>query len=153
MNFVKKNHLKNLIILKYLWYFISGVHCWTDAWSRKSLAQRLFHLQFVQQTRGFLQPLWKRRRNFLQSLLWKKFWTQRIWIWDWCWMSTNDLKNFFPIFFDFKNFSPSLMHKSSECKTQEYPHYKCMNFVEFLRKEISSLTYYILKYKSPLRIW
>ena len=34
----------------------------------------------------------KRRRNLLQSLLWQKFWTQRIWIWYWSWLFANDLK-------------------------------------------------------------
>ena len=28
----------------------------------------------------------------MQSLLWQKFWTQRIWIWYWSWLFANDLK-------------------------------------------------------------
>ena len=69
-----------------------GVHCWIDAWSGKSLAQGLFYLLFVQQKSGFVQPVRKRRRDLLQSLLWQEFWTQRLWIWYWCRLSSNDLK-------------------------------------------------------------
>ena len=46
----------------------------------------------MSQTCGFIKFVWKRRRNLLQSLLWQKFWTQRIWIWYWSWLFANDLK-------------------------------------------------------------
>merc|ERR1712029_1029398 len=62
------------------------------AWSGKSLAQGLFYLLFVQQKSGFVQPVRKRRRDLLQSLLWQEFWTQRLWIWYWGRLSSNDLK-------------------------------------------------------------
>ena len=120
------------------WFFFSflGVHCWIDAWSGKSLAQGLFYLLFVQQKSGFVQPVRKRRRDLLQSLLWQEFWTQRLWIWYWCRLSSNDLKR-----------SPNLLTKhessfnlyppecicdatppnpifNSECKIKNPQHYK-----------------------------
>ena len=30
--------------------------------------------------------------HLIFSLLWQKFWSQRFWIWHWCWNPANDMK-------------------------------------------------------------